>query len=73
MFIKILTMPDVVNLVEGFTELLQHIKPNNLDGIPGKIWNFAAQEVAPVMNSLYQKSLDKGILPTSCASILPTK
>ncbi|KAJ8042793.1 RNA-directed DNA polymerase from mobile element jockey [Holothuria leucospilota] len=70
------TMPDIEVSLEGVVKLLKELNPNKAsgpDGIPAHILKLAAEEVAPALCSIFQKSLDTGVLPSSwlCANISP--
>ena len=60
-------MPDIKVSVEGVTKLLRDINPNKAswpDEIPARILKLAAEEIAPALSVIFQRSLDSGEIPS---------
>ena len=60
-------MPDIKVSVEGVTKLLRDINPNKASGpdeIPARILKLAAEEIAPALSVIFQRSLDSGEIPS---------
>jgi len=58
--------PDIVVSVPGVAKLLQNLNPNKAsgpDGISCRLLKMVANEVAPALTVLYNKSLETGIIP----------
>ena len=61
-------MSDIDFTTEGVAKLLHGLNPNKATGpddIPARILQLAANELAPVLQIIFQKSLDTGKLPLS--------
>lgn len=61
-------MPNITISVDGVLKLLENLDPNKSsgpDGIPARILKLAAEELAPVLSIICQKSLDTGEVPDS--------
>ena len=61
-------MPDIVVTTEGVARLLHGLNPNKATGpedIPARILQLTANEIAPALQIIFQKSLDTGKLPLS--------
>ena len=61
-------MSDIIITTEGVAKLLHALNPNKATGpddIPAKILQLAVNELAPVLQIIFQKSLDTGKLPLS--------
>jgi len=59
---------DITVSVEGVVKLLRELNPNKAsgpDGIPSRILKLAAEEIAPVLSIIFQKSLDSGEIPSA--------
>ena len=70
------TMPDFTITNNGVAKLLKDLKLHKApgpDGIPAEILKLAADEVAPALGCIFQKSLDTGTLPSDwlCANVAP--
>ena len=62
------TMPDIIISVEGVAKLLHDLNPNKASGpdnISARILKLAAEEIAPALSIIFQKSLDTGEIPLS--------
>ena len=69
-------MSGIIITTEGVARLLHGLNPNKAtgpDGIPARILQLAANELAPAPQIIFQKSLDTGKLPLSLsqANIAP--
>ena len=69
-------MPDFHISLEGVTKLLKDLNPHKApgpDGVPAQILKIAAEEIAPALKLIFEKSLESGELPPSwlCANISP--
>ena len=67
-------MPDIIITTEGVARLLHELNPNKATGpddIPARILQLTANELAPALQIIFQKSLDTGKLPLSKANIAP--
>ena len=65
------SMPDIIVTQEGLLKLLQKIDANKAsgpDGIPAKILKLCAEELAPSLASIFNKSFSSGNLPTDWLS-----
>ena len=61
-------MPDITIHVEGVSKLLKKLNPNKAtgpDGISTRILQLTAEELAPALCIIFQKSLDTGEIPKS--------
>ena len=61
-------MPDIIITTEGVAKLLHGLNPNKATGpdeVPAKILQLAANELAPALSLIFQKSLTTGELPLS--------
>ena len=61
-------MSDIIITTEGVAKLLHGLNPNKATGpddIPARILQLAANELAPALQIIFQKSLDTGKLPLS--------
>ena len=61
-------MPDIIITTEGVAKLLHDLNPNKATGpdeVPAKILQVAANELAPALSLIFQKSLSPGELPLS--------
>ena len=61
-------MSDIIITTEGVAKLLHGLNPNKATGpddIPARILQIAANELAPALQIIFQKSLDTGKLPLS--------
>ena len=61
-------MPDIIITTEGVARLLHGLNPNKATGpddIPARILQLTANEIAPALQIIFQKSLDTGKLPLS--------
>ena len=59
---------DIIITTEGVAKLLHGLNPNKATGpddIPARIFQLAANELAPALQIIFQKSLDTGKLPLS--------
>ena len=59
-------MPDIIITTEGVARLLHGLNPNKAtgpDNIPAKILHLTANEFAPALQIIFQKSLNTGKLP----------
>ena len=70
-------MSDINIITEGVAKLLHGLYPNKargLDDIPARIFQLAANELAPALQIIFQKSLDTDKLPLSWSrhNIAPT-
>ena len=70
------TMPDFQITLDGVTKLLKDLNPHKApgpDGVPAQILKIAAEEIAPSLRLIFEKSLNSGELPLSwlCANISP--
>jgi hypothetical protein len=70
------SMPDFIITTEGVTKLLLDLNPHKASGpddIPAQILKIAAEEIAPALSYIFQRSLDTGSVPSSwlCANISP--
>ena len=62
------TMPDIIISVEGVAKLLHDLNPSKASGpdnISARILKLAAEELAPALSIIFQKSLDTGEIPLS--------
>ena len=62
------TMPDIIISVEGVAKLLHDLNPSKASGqdnISARILKLAAEEIAPALSIIFQKSLDTGEIPLS--------
>ena len=53
--------------VEGVTKLLRKVNPNKASGpdsIPARILKELADEIAPLLTTIFNKSLEQGEVPT---------
>ncbi len=60
-------MPQVQVTEKGVEKLLRNLKPNKASGpdnIPARILKEMSPTIAPILTTIYQKSLDSGILPS---------
>ena len=65
--VSIPPLPDLTIYKEGVLKLLQNLNPNKAQGpdnIPQWILQSCAEEIAPVLQDLFQDSIDRGHLPT---------
>ena len=65
--VSIPPLPDLTIYKEGVLKLLQNLNPNKAQGpdnIPPWILQSCAEEIAPVLQDLFQDSIDQGHLPT---------
>ena len=67
---NILPMPDITISHEGVEKLLKNLDPNEAtghgpDNIGPRIFQIAAEELAPALSLIFQRSLDTGDLPES--------
>ena len=61
-------MPAIIITTEGVARLLHGLNPNKATGpddIPARILQLTANELAPALHIIFQKSLDTGKLPLS--------
>ena len=61
-------MPDIIITTEGVARLLHGLNPNKATGpddILARILQLTANEIAPALQIIFQKSLDTGKLPLS--------
>ena len=61
-------MPDITISPEGVKKLLKNLDPNKAtgpDNIGPRILQIAAEELAPALSLIFQRSLDTGDLPES--------
>ena len=70
------SMPDITVYNEGVVKLLQQLSPFKAagpDGITPYVLKTAAEEIAPALTIIFQKSLDTGTVPLDwlCANITP--
>lgn len=70
------SMPDISINIEGVIKLLKNLdshKAPGPDGVPARILKEAAEEIAPALCTIFEKSLETGELPSSwlCANISP--
>ena len=60
------TMPDIIITEDGVAKLLRKINPNKAcgpDSIPARILKELAEEISPLLTTIFQKSLDSGTVP----------
>ena len=65
---QIPSMPDITIHVKGVSKLLKKLNPNKAtgpDGISTRILQLTAEELAPALCIIFQKSLDTGEIPKS--------
>ena len=70
------TMPIITIDSKGIEKLLTNINPHKAcgpDAIPARFLKETAKEIAPILQIIYQKSIDTGIIPSTwkCANIAP--
>ena len=61
-------IPNITVSVSGVTKLLSDLNPHKAtgpDGIPARILKVAAEEIAPTLSIIFQKSLETGEIPPS--------
>ena len=61
-------MPNITIYVDGVLKLLKDLNPNKSSGpdeIPARLLKLAAEELAPALSLIFQKSLDSGEVPNS--------
>ena len=61
-------IPNITVSVSGVTKLLSDLNPHKAtgpDGIPARILKVAAEEIAPALSIIFQKSLETGEIPSS--------
>jgi hypothetical protein len=66
--LNIPAMPDIQISLNGVAKLLRDLNPNKASGpddISPKILKLAAEELAPALSIIFQKSLDTGEIPSS--------
>ena len=60
-------IPDLIISVDGVCKLLSDLNPHKAsgpDGIPARILKVAAEEIAPALTIIFQKSLETGDIPS---------
>ena len=60
-------MPDICISKEGIEKMLQHIKPDKAGGpdtLPATVLNELSHEIAPILELIYWRSIQSGIVPS---------